>query len=391
MNQLNESITKQLPFQKNVSSLDDNLKKELSFYIQMVIVVAFSLVIIGLTFILSSTYSISIQRYGNPFGLFLRQLLWVGVGIILMLIFSRLDTSLYSKFIKVILLVGIVVSLLPFVPGVGRARGDAYRWINLGILNISSSEVVKMVLILYISVILSRKRNKKNFFNVFLPIFMVAVFFFVVISFQMDISMAFLILLSSLVVMYVGGVPLVQIVLTLVVSLLLTFLIGDKFPYLHSRIIAFLDPWSDPFGRGYHYISMLKSFQNGIFGVGIGNGVIKDKYLPEAHTDSIFSVIAEETGIIGTLLVLVLIVMLFYYSIRLAVGINDTYRSSMIVGFASVISIWGLVNILVNIGLLPPTGTNLPLVSYGGANIITSFIALGIIYRCYKEKVKEIV
>ncbi|MCS7298521.1 MAG: putative peptidoglycan glycosyltransferase FtsW [Spirochaetia bacterium] len=391
MNYLNESITKQLPFQKNVGNLDDNLRRELSFYIQMVIVVAFSLVVIGLTFILSSTYSISIQRYGNPFSLFLRQLLWVGVGILLMLVFSRIDTSLYSKFVKVILLVGIVVSLLPFVPGVGKARGDAYRWINLGILNISSSEIVKMVLIIYISVILSRKMDKKNFFSVFLPIFIVAVFFFGVISLQMDVSMAFLILLSSLVVMYVGGVPLIQIILTFVVSLSFTFLVGDRLPYLHNRIIAFLDPWSDPFGKGYHYISMLRSFQNGIFGVGIGNGVIKDKYLPEAHTDSIFSVIAEETGIIGTLLVIVLIVMLFYYSIRLAVRINDTYRSSLVVGFASIISIWGLVNILVNIGLLPPTGTNLPLVSYGGANIITSFIALGIIYRCYKEKIKGIV
>lgn len=391
MRYLNKFVTKQLPFQKNVGRLDDNLSRELSFYIQMIIVVAFSLVVIGLTFILSSTYSISIQKYGNPFSLFLRQLLWVGVGILLMLVFSRIDTSLYSKFVKVILLIGIVVSLLPFVPGVGKARGDAYRWINLGILNVSSSEIVKMVLIIYISVVLSRKTDKKNFFSAFLPIFIVAVFFFGVISLQMDVSMAFLILLSSLVVMYVGGVPLTQIILTFIISLSFTFLVSDKLSYLHNRITAFLDPWSDPFGKGYHYISMLKSFQNGIFGVGIGNGVIKDKYLPEAHTDSIFSVIAEETGIIGTLLVVFLIVMLFYYSIKLAVSIDDTYRSLLVIGFASIISIWGLVNILVNIGLLPPTGTNLPLVSYGGANIVTSFVALGIIYRCYKEKIKGMV
>lgn len=391
MRYLNKFVTKQLPFQKNVGRLDDNLSRELSFYIQMIIVVAFSLVVIGLTFILSSTYSISIQKYGNPFSLFLRQLLWVGVGILLMLVFSRIDTSLYSKFVKVILLIGIVVSLLPFVPGVGKARGDAYRWINLGILNVSSSEIVKMVLIIYISVVLSRKTDKKNFFSAFLPIFIVAVFFFGVISLQMDVSMAFLILLSSLVVMYVGGVPLTQIILTFIISLSFTFLVSDKLSYLHNRITAFLDPWSDPFGKGYHYIIMLKSFQNGIFGVGIGNGVIKDKYLPEAHTDSIFSVIAEETGIIGTLLVVFLIVMLFYYSIKLAVSIDDTYRSLLVIGFASIISIWGLVNILVNVGLLPPTGTNLPLVSYGGANIVTSFVALGIIYRCYKEKIKGMV
>ncbi|MEN2998473.1 MAG: FtsW/RodA/SpoVE family cell cycle protein [Brevinematia bacterium] len=359
--------------------------RKAKFYIQMVMISVFSLIVIGLAFVLSTTYSLSLHKFGNPFVLFGRQFLWVVVGIVAMLVFSRIDTSVYGKFVKFILLFGILISILPFIPGVGKARGDAYRWINLGILNISSSEIVKMVLILYISVVLSRKKDKSNFLNVFLPIFVVSVLFFVVVSLQLDVSMAFLVLVSSIVIMYVGGIPPLQVILTVLVSFFFILLFGEKFPYLQNRILAFLDPWSDPFGRGYHSIYMVKSFQNGVFGVGVGNGSIKEKYLPEAHTDSVFAVIGEEAGLIGALVVLTLFTTFFYYSLKLAVEVEDLYRSSLIVGFSTVISVWAIVNIIVNIGLLPPTGTNLPLLSYGGANMVTSLAGVGIIYRCYRE------
>ncbi|MCX8028704.1 MAG: putative lipid II flippase FtsW [Brevinematales bacterium] len=362
-------------------------RDNLLLYIQMIFITSISLIIVGLTFILSSTYLSSLQKYGNPFVLFLKQLLWILIGIVSMILLSKIDTSFYKRYVKLILLIGIVVGILPFIPGIGKAKGDAFRWINLGFINISSSEVIKMVLIIYISVVMSRKKDTKNFFNVFLPIFLVVTIFFMIISLQLDISMAFLILLSGIIVMYVGGIPVIQIFLTILTSSIFIFLISSNFPYLQNRIIAFLDPWSDPFGKGYHYISMIKSFQNGIFGVGLGNGIIKEKSLPESHTDSIFAVIGEETGIIGTSIVLLLITLFFYYSLKLAIGIKDTYKTPLIVGLASLISVWGIVNILVITGLLPPTGTNLPLISYGGANIITSLSAIGIIYRCYKEHV----
>lgn len=387
---MDSSLNKGLPKDKNnylptSQKLDTALQRKLSSYIQIIFVSTFSLIAIGLAFILSSTYSISLERFGNPYTIFFRQFLWVLAGVLVMFLFSRIDTSIYSRFVKLILVFGIVISFLPFIPGIGKARGDAFRWINLGIITISSSEVIKIVLIIYISVLLSRKKDKSNFFNVFLPIFIVSVFFFVMISLQLDVSMAFLILLSAIIIMYIGGIPPIQIFITFLVSSFFILLLGEKFPYIQNRILAFLDPWSDPFGKGYHSIYMVKSFQNGIFGVGIGNGIIKEKYLPEPHTDSIFSVIGEETGLIGTLGVITLLVIFFYYSLRLAMEIKDIYKSSLIVGFSSIIALWGIVNILVNIGLLPPTGTNLPLLSYGGANIITSLAGVGIIYRCYKE------
>lgn len=359
--------------------------KRMKFYIQMILISVFSLSAIGLAFVLSSTYSISLKRFGNPFVLFLKQVLWVSIGLIAMFIFTKIDTSVYNRLIKLILLFGIIIGILPFIPGIGKHKGEAYRWINLGILNVSASEVIKMVLIVYVSVLLSRKKDKINFFNVFLPIFIVAILFFVIVSLQLDISMAFLILTSSVITMYIGGIPLIQIFLTAAVSFVFLLILCERFPYIQNRILAFLDPWSDPFGKGYHFIYMTKSFQNGLLGVGIGNGIIKEKYLPEPHTDSIFSVIGEETGIVGVLTVLTLIVVFFFYSLKLATEREDIYRGSLIIGFSSIISVWGLVSILVNVGLLPPTGTNLPLVSYGGANVLTSLVGVGIIYRCYKE------
>lgn len=365
---------------------DESTQKRTSFYIQMIMISTFSLITIGLAFILSSTYTLSLSRFGNPFSLFLKQLFWVGIGTILMYIFTKIDTSLYSKLVKFLLILGIIVGILPFIPGIGKAKGEALRWINLGFLTISSSEVIKVITIIYISVVLSRKKEKKNFLNVFLPLFIIVTLFFILVSLQLDLSMAFLILTVSIILMFVGGVPLTQILLTVIVSSIFIFLfLGEKFTYLQSRITGFLDPWSDPFGKGYHYIYMIKSFQSGLLGKGIGNGIIKDKYLPEPHTDSIFAVISEETGLLGSITVIILIVILFYYSLKLASEINDNYKSLLIIGFSSTIAIWGLVNILVNIGLMPPTGTNLPLISYGGANMITSLIGIGIIYRCYRE------
>ncbi|MFN4245253.1 MAG: FtsW/RodA/SpoVE family cell cycle protein [Brevinematia bacterium] len=366
-------------------SFDDVIsRKRASNYIQVILLSVFSLVSIGLAFILSSTYSFSLQKFGNPFVLFSRQLIWVTVGLFFMYLFSKIDTSLYAKYIKLILLFGLIIGLLPFVPGLGKSRGEALRWINLGFIDISSSEVVKVVLILYISVTLSKKKDKKNFFNSFLPVFIVSILFFVLISLQLDISMAFLILLTSIILMYVGGIPAFQIIVTALVSSFFILFLGERFHYIQNRIFAFLDPWSDPFGKGYHSIYMIKSFQNGIFGVGIGNGTIKLR-LPESHTDSIFAVIGEETGLIGTFTVIFFLTIMFFYSLKLAAELNDIYRSLLIVGFASVISVWGVVSMLVNVGLLPPTGTNLPLLSYGGANLVTSLAGLGVIYRCYKE------
>lgn len=384
-------INKELPKQNtklliSPKDKDESIQKRTSFYIQMIMISTFSLITIGLAFILSSTYTLSLSRFGNPFSLFLKQLFWVGIGTILMYIFTKIDTSLYSKLVKFLLILGIIVGILPFIPGIGKAKGEALRWINLGFLTISSSEVIKVITIIYISVVLSRKKEKKNFLNVFLPLFIIVTLFFILVSLQLDLSMAFLILTVSIILMFVGGVPLTQILLTVIVSSIFIFLfLGEKFTYLQSRITGFLDPWSDPFGKGYHYIYMIKSFQSGLLGKGIGNGIIKDKYLPEPHTDSIFAVISEETGLLGSITVIILIVILFYYSLKLASEINDNYKSLLIIGFSSTIAIWGLVNILVNIGLLPPTGTNLPLISYGGANMITSLIGIGIIYRCYRE------
>ncbi|MGC8870110.1 MAG: FtsW/RodA/SpoVE family cell cycle protein [Brevinematia bacterium] len=372
------------------TSHENKVKKEtskLTYYVYIIVFLCSSLLVIGLTFVFSASYSLSLNRYGNPFYVFFKQILWVIVGFMAMFIFTKVDTSLYKKWIKLIVFVGIIIGLLPFVPGIGKSKGEAMRWINLGFFTISSSEILKLVLPLYISVVLSRKENKKNFVKVFLPIFIVTIFFFLLISLQLDLSSALLVLATGVIVMYVGGVPLFQIVITIVFSSFFILFWGEKYVYIQNRIFSFLDPWSDPFNRGYHYIYMLKSFENGILGLGLGNGIIKEKYLPEPHTDSIFAVVGEETGLIGTMLILISLVLIFFYSAKLAVNVNDSYKSPLIIGLSSTISLWGVVNVLVNLGLLPPTGTSLPLISYGGSNVITSLIALGIIYRVYKEEV----
>jgi len=306
-----------------------------------------------------------------------------------MLVTMKIPTSFYSKYIKLIVLLGIIIGILPFIPGIGKSKGEAVRWVNFGLFSFSSSEVMKLALALYLPVVISRKGDTKNFFTSFLPLFIVTVTFFLMVSLQLDLSNAILMLGCALLVMFLGGVPLRHILITLFTSFVIIFLLSERFRYIQDRLFAFLDPWSDPFNKGYHTIQFLKVFSNGILGTGLGNGIIKEKYLPEPHTDSIFSVIIEETGLVGSLITIASLCMYFISSINLARLVADKYKVLLVFSISSLSVIWAIANIMVATLLIPPTGTNFPFLSYGGTNTIVSFMSVGIIYRVYIETLKE--
>jgi|GEM_PF-1260768 cell division protein FtsW len=383
---LNQSNQKFLTKTVEVDRKSIELNK-VNFWMELFTISLSVLLIIGIVFSLSSSYSLSNRIYNNPFQIFLRQLLWFAIGILGMLITTRISTSFYSKYIKLIVLFGIIIGILPFIPGIGKGKGEAMRWVNLGVFSFSSSEVMKLILAIYLPVVISRKGDTKKFLNSFLPLFIVTVTFFFIVSLQLDLSNAILILVCAIILMFIGGIPLSHIVITLSTSLLMVFLWTEKFNYIQDRILAFVDPWSDPFNKGYHSIQFLKVFGNGIFGAGLGNGIMKEKYLPEPHTDSIFSVIVEETGLVGSLITIAALTIFFISAMKLASMVNDKYKSLLIVGMASLISIWAISNIMVATLIIPPTGTNFPFLSYGGTNTIVSFLSVGIIYRVYKEAI----
>ncbi len=362
---------------------------KLSFWVEVFTISFSALVIIGVVFSLSSSYALSNKLYNNPFFIFLRQLLWFGLGLLVMLITMKVPTSFYSRYVKFIVLLGIIVGILPFIPGLGKSKGEAIRWVNLGLFSFSSSEVMKLSLAIYLPVVISRKSDTKNFFTSFLPLFIVTVTFFFIVSLQLDLSNAVLMLGSALLVMFLGGIPLRHILITLFTSLVIIFLLSEKFRYIQDRLFAFLDPWSDPFDKGYHTIQFLKVFSNGVLGTGLGNGIIKERYLPEPHTDSIFSVIIEETGLVGSLITIISLVMYFVSAINLARLVNDKYKALLVFSMASLIVIWAIANMMVATLLIPPTGTNFPFLSYGGTNTVISFVSVGIVYRVFIEAFRE--
>ena len=362
---------------------------KLNFWIEVFTISFITLVIIGVVFSLSASYALSNKLYNNPFFIFLKQLLWFALGIFAMLVTMKIPTSFYSKYIKLIVLLGIIIGILPFIPGIGKSKGEAVRWVNFGLFSFSSSEVMKLALAIYLPVVISRKGDTKNFFTSFLPLFIVTVTFFLMVSLQLDLSNAILMLGCALLVMFLGGVPLRHILITLFTSFVIIFLLSERFRYIQDRLFAFLDPWSDPFNKGYHTIQFLKVFSNGILGTGLGNGIIKERYLPEPHTDSIFSVIIEETGLVGSLITIASLCMYFISSINLARLVADKYKVLLVFSISSLSVIWAIANIMVATLLIPPTGTNFPFLSYGGTNTIVSFISVGIIYRVYIETLKE--
>ncbi len=342
-------------------------------------------IVLSLVFVYSSSCFISEKLYGDSLEITKKHVIWMFLGISAFFVFSKVDTSIYKKYIKQILALGIIIGLLPFIPGVGKMRGEAIRWINLGFISINTSELIKIVLVLYISSVISIKKDKRSFLRTFLPIFIVTVTFFVIISFQLDISTAFLIFLTAVIVMYVSEIPIRYIILTTLAIAIFLYLWIPNLSYIQARLVSFVDPWSDPFNKGYQSIMFMESFGNGAMGVGIGNGVLKNGRIPEPHTDSLFAVITEEIGFIGGIFVVLLYAIFFILSLKAGRKMNDPYRSPMVIGFASMISVWSLGQIAVVSGVLPPTGVNLSFLSYGGANMLTSCIVLAIIYRSILE------
>lgn len=348
------------------------------------------LIIIGLMMVASSSVMISTKYYHQPFHFLIRQCCYLFAGFCIALVVMRIDSNTWEKFSMPLLLICLFMLLVVLVPGIGRSVNGSRRWLALGPIGIQVSELAKMTMIFYISGYLVRQqeaisRSIVGFIKPMLILGVVAV----LLLMEPDFGATVVIAGTVMAMLFLAGVRLrYYIGLLLVVACCLAMLAVSS-PYRVARLTAFLDPWADQFNSGYQLTQSLIAFgRGGWLGVGLGDSVQKLFYLPEAHTDFLFAVLAEELGLLGVLLVLAL------YGILVFRGLTIGYIAYTQERFFAAFTAYGLtfwlglqaaINMGVNSGLLPTKGLTLPMLSYGGASIVVNCIVIGLLLRIDHE------
>ena len=335
-----------------------------------------------MVFSATSVTAVASARFVNDTAYFFkRQVLFLVMGASLAVLLTRIDYDFYRRRIGLLLVSTLVLLLLAFVPGIRHTANGASRWINLRVFTFQPSELAKFVLLAFAAYTIDRKgENPKDGLKVFLPVLAVMGVFIAVILKEPDFGMAVVIGASCMALLFIAGFPW-QLLAGLIGAGAagVAILIATK-PYRMARLQAFIDPFSQAQAAGYQVVQSLIAFSNGGFlGTGIGAGRQKLFYLPEIHTDYIFSVIGEELGFAGVVAVGACFLTMVWVGFRIARRARDLFGRYLAIGLSSVIGIQGLMNMMVGLKMLPPKGMVLPFLSYGGSSLILHLAAIGVL------------
>ena len=355
-----------------------------------VLLISISIVILGITMVGSSSISIAERNFGEPFYYLYRQLFAsaLGIGLGVVVLFTPL--KFWEKTGPLLLLVSFVLLVAVLIPGVGREINGSARWISVGGFNLQVSELVKLAMVIYLAGYMVRHKDtvKQNIKGFMMPM-MVLAGVSVLLLMEPDLGATVVISATALGMLFLGGVRLWQFVLLMAVMAICVYLLIIFEPYRMERLQSFMDPWADPFNSGFQLTQSLIAFGRGeMFGVGLGNSIQKLFYLPEAHTDFLFAVLAEELGGIGAISVIGLfsaLVIRIFILAKKADQMNRSFSAYMMFGLGIWIALQAFVNIAVNMGVLPTKGLTLPLMSYGGSSMMIMCVVIALILRAEHE------
>jgi len=344
------------------------------------------LIFVGLVMVFSASAVMAKERYGSGYFFLLRQLGWATAGILAMVVAMKVDYRRYKHPAVVFSLLGLTTVLLISVFLLDRAH-HTHRWIHWGPMSFQPSEIAKPALILFLAFFLeTRTKSMKDWRNTVLPAAIPTVIFIALIVFQPDLGTAIACAAITGCILFVAGLDLRYLGYAFAASLLPLYFLIFHVAYRRDRILAFLDPYSDPQGRGFHIIqSLIAVSTGGITGVGLMEGKQKLFYLPEPHTDFIFAVTAEELGLVGALAVVLLFAVFLWRGTRTALKTEDMFGRFLAVGITSMIVVQAFINISVVLGLMPTKGIPLPLVSYGGSSLLVTLACVGVLLNISKQ------
>jgi cell division protein FtsW len=354
------------------------------------ITAALILAAIGLVMMSSASISIGERLYGQPLYFTYRQMLYLALGLTMAVVVVRIPLELWERTSSWIFIFSLLLLVLVLIPGVGREVNGSVRWLSLGGMTMQPSELVRLATVLYVAGYLVRRGEEVRTSAIgFLKPMMLLGLITVLLLLEPDFGAAAIITATVLGMMFLGGVRLWQYALLITVVGALLSLLALSSPYRMQRLTTFLNPWEDPFNRGFQLTQALIAFGRGEwFGVGLGNSIQKLFYLPEAHTDFVFAVLAEELGLVGATLVLVLYVYLVWRSFIIAMQAEQAgkrFNAYLAYGIGLWLGLQVFINLGVNMGLLPTKGLTLPLMSYGGSSILVMCLCLALLVRVDKE------
>ena len=335
----------------------------------------------GIVMIYSASYIWAEYKFHDPYKFVKNQAFFFLLGIFLCLLISHIKPEFWKNHANQILGICFVLLILVLIPGIGKVRNGSRSWFGFGGLGIQPSEFCKIGLTLFVSKYLSsNKKYLKSIVHGVFPIMIVIGIFFLLIMLEPDFGTAMVIVLTLISLIFISGVKLSFFVKIGILGILGVVMLIVVAPYRMERIVSYLNPWSDPLGSGFQIIQSLYAIgPGGLLGQGFLNSHQKHFYLPEPQTDFIFSVISEEFGFLGVLLVVSFFFFVFYRSVKIALKTNDLFSKFLVFGLSIGILIQAVLNLSVVIGLIPVTGVTLPFFSYGGSSLMVTMISIGII------------
>ncbi len=355
----------------------------------LLIITIFIICIYGIVMIYSASSIWAEYKFNNKFHYVIMQSLFFIIGFILMIVVSNVPYTYYLKKSNLILLICMILLVLVLIPGIGSVRNGSRSWFGIGGLGIQPSEFMKLALIIFTSkYIYNNPKEMKSVVKGAFPILSITMLTFFLIMLQPDFGTGTILVLTIVAMLFISGVNFSFFIKIGLVGIVGVVLLIIKAPYRMNRIVAFLNPWSDPLGTGFQSIQSLYAIgPGGLFGMGFGKSIQKHFYLPEPQTDFIFSIISEELGILGILSVTILFLIIIIRCIKISIKAPDLFSKFLTFGIIFQLSFQTLLNLAVVVGLVPVTGVTLPFFSYGGSSLIITLISLGIILNIsrYKE------
>ncbi|MDH5509930.1 MAG: putative lipid II flippase FtsW [Nitrospinota bacterium] len=348
-----------------------------------IIFCALALTAIGIVMIFSSSAVLAGQKHGDAYYYLKRQGTWAGLGIVVMLFMMTIDYRSLARWAYPLYFITAALLAAVLIPGVGRTVNGATRWIAVGSLTFQPSEFAKLALVIFFAAILSRKGEEGklgDFFGTFAPLLASLGFFFALIQLQPDLGTALTIALIIMLMFLAAGVRLIHLAgaaLVMAPILAISMLTVD---YRRRRLLTFLDPWEDSLDSGYQIIQSFIALSNGgTWGVGLGESQQKLFYLPEPHTDFIFSILGEELGFVGAISVLILFGVLVWRGFKTGLNSPERFGGLLALGITFAVATQAFINVAVTLGMLPTKGIPLPFISLGGSSLVMWLASAGLL------------
>jgi cell division protein FtsW len=365
-------------------------KIELEDFDPVLLIVFISLLTIGVIMVASSSISVADRNFSNPFYYLQRQLMFVALGVFAALTVFKIRLVQWEKSGMALLIFALFLLVLVLIPGVGKTVNGSTRWLPLGVINLQVSELVKLFLVIYVAGYLVRHGDavRRSLWGFLKPMMMVGIAGLLLLM-EPDFGATVVIMGTVLGMTFLAGARFTQFIAFVSMFVCAAMLLVITSPYRMQRLTSFANPWADPFDSGFQLTqSLIAIGTGGWFGTGLGGSVQKLFYLPESHTDFLFAVLSEELGFFGVAIIILLFSVLFFRSMKIASqaeAVGNYFAAYMAYGIGIWLSVQAIINMGVNVGLLPTKGLTLPLMSYGGSSLIVCCMAIGLLMRIQFE------